>query len=150
LNVFPITVPPLRERVDDIPMLVWAFVNEFCEMMGKQLYKIAKRDMEALQRYPWPGNVRELRNIIEHAVIVSTAGTLQIKLPQGAEAECAWAKTLEEIESQHILAVLSHTGGRIKGEGGAANILGLIPSTLNSRMKKLGIRLGGKKGEISS
>jgi len=151
LNVFPITVPPLRERVDDIPMLVWAFVNEFCEKMGKQLYKISKRDMEALQRYSWPGNVRELRNIIEHAVIVSTAGTLQIKLPQGAEAaECDWAKTLEEIESQHILAVLRHTGGRIKGEGGAASILGLIPSTLNSRMKKLGIRLRGEKGEISS
>lgn len=95
--------------------------------------------------------MRELRNIIEHAVIVSTAGTLQIKLPQGAEAaECDWAKTLEEIESQHILAVLRHTGGRIKGEGGAASILGLIPSTLNSRMKKLGIRLRSEKGEISS
>jgi len=146
LNVFPITVPPLRERVDDIPMLVWAFVNEFCEKMGKQLYKIAKRDMEALQRYPWPGNVRELRNIIEHAVIVSTAGTLQIKLPQGAEAECDWAKTLEEIESQHILAVLRHTGGRIKGEGGGCEHPGADPVNPQLKNEKTGHTPPQQKG----
>jgi transcriptional regulator with GAF, ATPase, and Fis domain len=150
LNVFPITVPPLRERSEDIPMLVWAFVNEFCKKMGKQLFKIPKRDMEALQRYSWPGNIRELRNIIEHAVIVSNDGTLQVKLPQEAGKESDWAKTLEEVESGHIMEVLRHTGGRIKGEGGAAGILGMIPSTLNSRMKKLGIRLRNEKGEISS
>jgi transcriptional regulator with GAF, ATPase, and Fis domain len=150
LNVFPITVPPLRERAEDIPMLVWAFVNEFCEKMGKQLFRIAKRDMEALQRYSWPGNIRELRNIIEHAVIVSNNGTLQVKLPQGAEKESDWVQTLEEVESRHIMEVLRHTGGRIKGEGGAASILGMIPSTLNSRMKKLGIRTRSEKGEISS
>jgi len=152
LNVFPITVPPLRERIEDIPMLVWAFVNEFCDKMGKQILKIEKRDMEALQRYSWPGNVRELRNIIEHAVIISSGPTLQIKFPQDAEKEVSWAKTLQEVEYGHIMNVLRHTSGRIKGDTGAARILGLFPSTLTSRMKKLGIRIRkeNEKGEISS
>lgn len=150
LNVFPITVPPLRERVEDIPLLVWAFVNEFCEKMGKQVHKIPKRDMEALQQYSWPGNIRELRNIIEHAVIVSTNGTLQVRLPKDAGRDGSWSRTLEEVESQHILNVLRHTGGRIKGEAGAARILGMVPSTLHSRMKKLGITLRNEKVDISS
>ncbi len=149
LSVFPITVPPLRDRVEDIPMLVWAFVEEFCKKMGKQIHKIAKQDMESLQRYAWPGNIRELRNIIEHAVIVSSGGTLKIQLPKLDVDEICWAKTLVEIETQHIKEVLRHTGGRIKGDGGAASILGMIPSTLNSRMKKLGIRLHNEKDEIS-
>lgn len=152
LNVFPIAVPPLRERIEDIPMLVWAFLNEFCDKMGKQILKIEKRDMEALQRYSWPGNVRELRNSIEHAVIISSGSTLELKLPQDGEKGIVWAKTLEEVEYRHIMEVLRHTGGRIKGDSGAARILGMIPSTLTSRMKKLGIRLHGEKekGEISS
>ncbi|MEA5113686.1 MAG: sigma 54-interacting transcriptional regulator [Geobacteraceae bacterium] len=152
LNVFPITVPPLRERVEDIPMLVWAFVNEFCDKMGKQILRIEKRDIEALQRYSWPGNVRELRNVIEHAVIVSTGATLKMHLPQDADKEISWAKTLQEVELRHIIEVLQHTGGRIKGDNGAARILGMIPSTLTSRMKKLGItlRTEKEKGEISS
>jgi transcriptional regulator with GAF, ATPase, and Fis domain len=149
LNVFPITVPPLRDRIDDLPMLVWAFVHEFCEKMGKQVSKIAKRDMEALQQYSWPGNIRELRNIIEHAVIVSSGGVLQVNLPKDLGRDVSWRRSLEEVESQHILNVLRHTGGRIKGEGGAARILNMIPSTLNSRMKKLGITLRDEKGEIS-
>ncbi len=152
LNVFPITVPPLRERVEDIPMLVWAFVNEFCDKMGKQILRIEKRDMEALRRYSWPGNVRELRNIIEHAVIISPGPTLELKLPQDEDKEISWSKTLQEVECRHIMEVLRHTGGRIKGDTGAARILGLIPSTLTSRMKKLGITLRNEKekGEISS
>jgi transcriptional regulator with GAF, ATPase, and Fis domain len=150
LNVFPIFVPPLRERTEDIPLLVWAFVNEFCEKMGKQVHKIAKRDMDALQQYSWPGNIRELRNVIEHAVIVSTDGTLQVQLPQDAGTGGSRAMTLEEVEYRHIMEVLRRTGGRIKGEGGAARILGMIPSTLNSRIKKLGVRLQSEKGEISS
>ncbi len=149
LSVFPITVPPLRERVEDIPMLVWAFVEEFCKKMGKQIHKISKQDMAVLQQYAWPGNVRELRNIIEHAVIVSTGGTLKIQLPKLDSNEACWAKTLVEVETHHIKDVLRHTGGRIKGEGGAACILGMIPSTLNSRMKKLGIRSHNEKDEIS-
>lgn len=140
LNVFPITVPPLRERIEDIPMLVWAFLNEFCERMGKPLLRVRKRDMELLQTYSWPGNIRELRNIIEHAVIVSSGDTLKITLPQDSAQGITWSKTLHEVECRHIVDVLRHTGGRIKGEGGAAKILGMIPSTLTSRMKKLGIR----------
>lgn len=139
LNVFPIVVPPLRERLDDVPMLVWAFVREFCEKMGKQIHKIAKQDMEAFQHYRWPGNVRELRNVIEHAVIVSTGDTLQVRLPEAVRKELATAMTLEEVECQHIMDVLRFTDGHIKGEGGAAQILGLNPSTLYSRMLKLGI-----------
>lgn len=150
LNVFPITVPPLRDRIDDIPMLVWAFVHEFCEKMGKQVSKIAKRDMTTLQQYPWPGNIRELRNIIEHAVIVSSGGVLQVTLPKDFSRDVSWCRSLEEVESQHILNVLKHTGGRIKGDGGAARILNMIPSTLNSRMKKLGITFRDEKDEISS
>jgi formate hydrogenlyase transcriptional activator len=150
LNVFPICVPPLREREEDIPLLVWSFVNEFCEKMGKQVHKIAKREMEALQRYSWPGNIRELRNVIEHAVIVSTGGILQVQLPQDARSEIFQSMTLEELETQHIMDVLRRTNGHIKGEGGAAQILGLIPSTLYSRMKKLGIKIYNDKDEISS
>jgi formate hydrogenlyase transcriptional activator len=149
LAVFPITVPPLRERVEDIPMLVWAFVEEFCKKLGKQIHKIAKHDMEVLQQYAWPGNIRELRNIIEHAVIISSGATLQIQLPKQDSKDLSWAKTLTEVETRHIKDVLRHTGGRIKGEGGAATILGMIPSTLNSRMKKLGIRCRNEKDDIS-
>lgn len=150
LNVFPITVPPLRERPDDIPMLVWAFVNEFDDKMGKKINKITKPDMEALQRYSWPGNIRELRNVIEHAVIVSTGDTLQARVPNDARKEISGVKTLEEIECQHIINVLRQVGGRIKGVGGAARILGMNPSTLYSRIQKLGINLRNEKGEISS
>jgi formate hydrogenlyase transcriptional activator len=150
LNVFPVVVPPLRERLDDLPMLAWAFVGEFGEKMGKKIHKIAKGDMEALQRYSWPGNIRELRNVIEYAVIVSTGDTLQVRLPVSARKEISNVMTLEEIEYQHIMDVLRHAGGRIKGEGGAARILGMNPSTLYSKMQKLGISLRGEKGEISS
>lgn len=121
-------------------MLVWAFLNEFCERMGKPLLRVRKRDMELLQAYSWPGNIRELRNIIEHAVIVSSGDTLKITLPQDSAQGITWSKTLHEVECRHIVDVLRHTGGRIKGEGGAAKILGMIPSTLTSRMKKLGIK----------
>lgn len=82
LNVFPIVVPPLRERIEDIPLLVWGFINEFSERMGKKINKVAKRDMEALQHYAWPGNIRELRNVIEYAVIVSSDDTLKVRLPR--------------------------------------------------------------------
>ncbi|HET6419838.1 MAG TPA: sigma 54-interacting transcriptional regulator [Geobacteraceae bacterium] len=150
LNVFPITVPPLRERLDDIPILVWTFVNEFSNKMGKQINKIAKRDMEALQRYSWPGNIRELRNVIEHAVIISNGDTLVVKAPRNDGNGSSGIKTLEEIESLHITDVLRHTGGRIKGPYGAARILGMNPSTLYSRIQKLGIKLHDEKGEISS
>ncbi|MBP1751585.1 MAG: transcriptional regulator, Fis family [Geobacteraceae bacterium] len=150
LNVFPIVVPPLRERLNDIPMLVWTFVNEFGEKMGKKITMISKRDMESLLRYDWPGNIRELRNVIEHAVIMSNSSTLQLRLPANARKDVSGSMTLQEVEVKHINEVLRHTGGRIKGDGGAAQILGMNPSTLYSRIQKLGIIVSNNKGDISS
>jgi transcriptional regulator with GAF, ATPase, and Fis domain len=139
LNVFPIFVPPLRLRIDDIPLLTWNFINEFSKRMGKKIHRIAKRDMEALQRYSWPGNIRELRNVIEYAVIISTGDTLNLRLPENGQSASPEILTLEEIETRHISEVLRFTDWRIKGEGGAAQLLGMKPSTLYSRMLKLGI-----------
>ena len=141
LKVFPIEVPPLRERQEDIPMLVEAFVAEFSEKMGKskKIQVIPKKTIEALQRYYWPGNIRELRNVIEHAVIISNGSSLQLNLPQNPGNASFKNQTLEETEYQHITAVLSKTGWRIKGPNGAAELLGMKPSTLYTRMNKLGI-----------
>ncbi|MRR33557.1 AAA family ATPase [bacterium] len=150
LNVFPIVVPPLRERLDDIPLLVWSFIQEFGEKMGKKITRVARRDMEALQSYSWPGNIRELRNIIEHAVIVSSGDTLRIRLPEEARHETGLTLTLQEMEYQHISHALRLSGGRIKGRDGAARMLGLNPSTLYFRIKKLGITLRDEKDAISS
>lgn len=143
LNVFPIMVPPLRQRRDDIPLLVWKFIQEFSERMGKKIHKVAKKDMEALQYYSWPGNIRELRNVIERAVIVSTGNTLNLRLPENSHSVPSKIMTIEEMESRHIREVLQLTGWRIKGEGGAAQLLGINPSTLYSRMQKLSITSRG-------
>jgi transcriptional regulator with GAF, ATPase, and Fis domain len=149
LNVFQIVIPPLRERLEDIPLLVWAFVDEFGEKMGKKINKISKQDMTALQRYPWPGNVRELRNVVEHAVIVSPGDRLQVRLPENDPVRTPGILTLEEYEIIHIREALRLTGWRIKGESGAARLLGLNPSTLYSRMQKLGISNRQVKDEMS-
>ena len=139
LNVFPIVVPPLRERKEDIPQLVWEFVSEFGERMGKKMRRIASRDMHSLQAYSWPGNIRELRNVIEHSLIVSTGDTLQVqRLAPGLPAS-EKPKSLEELEREYIQFILKSTRGRIKGEQGAAELLKMNPSTLYSRMRKLGI-----------
>jgi len=150
LNVFPIVVPPLRKRPEDIPLLVWAFVQEFGEKMGKKITRVARRDMESLQRYSWPGNVRELRNIIEHAVIVSSGDTLRVRLPEEAGRADAQPRTLQDVEYQHITHALQLCGGKIKGRNGAARMLGLNPSTLYFRMKKLGIAFRDGKDSMSS
>jgi len=140
LNVFPITIPPLRERPDDIPPLVWAFIRQFEKRMGKHIQSIPKRNLEALQRYSWPGNARELRNVIEHAMIVSPGTTLEVRPPTFVMAERSnEARNLEEVERRHILRVLEETGWRVAGKGGAGELLGLKPTTLEARMKKLGI-----------
>ncbi|HJV35414.1 sigma-54-dependent Fis family transcriptional regulator [Geomonas sp.] len=149
LNVFQITAPPLRERSGDIPLLVWAFVDELGKKMGKKITKISKQDMADLQAFPWPGNVRELRNVIEHAVIVSTGERLQVRLPENASGQGTRILTLEESEARHIREALRMTGWRIKGEGGAARLLGMNPSTLYSRMQKLGISNRPLKDEMS-
>jgi transcriptional regulator with GAF, ATPase, and Fis domain len=141
LNVFPIRVPPLRERAEDIPLLVWTFVEEFSSRMGKKITQVPRRTMEALQRQAWPGNVRELRNVIEHAAILATGDTLRVPLVEAAGATAASAQpTLADSERELILRALERTRWRVKGPKGAAAALGLNPSTLYSRMKKLGIR----------
>jgi formate hydrogenlyase transcriptional activator len=140
LNVFPIAIPPLRERPEDIPLLVWAFVKEFQKRMGKEMESIPRKSIEALQAYPWPGNVRELRNVIERAMIVSSGKTLVVQLPKAGSSETEDTPSLEDTERRHILHVLERTGWRVAGKAGAAEILRLKKSTLYSKMKKLGIR----------
>jgi transcriptional regulator with GAF, ATPase, and Fis domain len=143
LNVFPIAVPPLRERPEDIPLLVWAFVKQLENRMGKRVENVSRKTLENLQRYSWPGNVRELRNVIEHAMISSEGKTLIVKMPQLTSLEKAEDRNLEEMERNHILDVLTKTGWRVTGSRGAAEILGLKRTTLQSRMKKLGIKKPG-------
>jgi PAS domain S-box-containing protein len=139
LNVFPIRVPPLRERVEDVPLLVWAFLAEFSSRMGKKITQVPRKTMEMLQCHPWPGNVRELRNVIERGTIVTTGDTLQVPNLDTVALEVQPAQTLADTEREHILRTLEKTGWRIKGSKGAAVLLGLNPSTLYSRMEKLGI-----------
>jgi formate hydrogenlyase transcriptional activator len=139
LNVFPITVAPLRERREDIPLMVWAFVKEFQRKMGKEIESISRKTMEALLSYSWPGNVRELRNAIEHAMIVSSGKTLVVPLPELASWEANDTRHLEDMERRHIVSVLEGTSWRVAGKDGAAEVLGLKRSTLYSKMKKLGI-----------
>lgn len=140
LNVFPITVPPLRERRKDIPALISAFVAEFAAAFGKNIDSIDKNSMEMLQRYSWPGNVRELRNVIERAMILAKGPTLHIDPPDPPTSAPACSLSLRENEGQLIRNVLDMTGWRIRGRNGAAEILGLKPTTLESRMAKLDIR----------
>jgi PAS domain S-box-containing protein len=139
LNVFPINIPPLRERSEDIPELVWALAREFSKRMGKKITRISRSTMEALQKFHWPGNVRQLRNVIEHSVIISSGETLKVALPEDELNGAAQSATLAEHERDHIIQTLESTGWRIKGPKGAAEKLGLKPSTLYTRMQKLSI-----------
>jgi formate hydrogenlyase transcriptional activator len=139
LNVFPIHVPPLRERVEDIPQLTWGFVNEFGQRMGRKIRRIASSDMEALMAYSWPGNIRELRNTIEHALIISSGDVLELSHMAPSLPKKSQMLTLRELEYQHICDTLRTTQGKVKGKDGAAAFLGLNPSTLYSRMRKLKI-----------
>lgn len=149
LNVFPIRVPPLRERREDIPLLVWAFVDEFARLFSKNILSIEKDSLEALQRYSWPGNVRELRNLVERAMIIASGPRLRIQLPTTtAVLGSATSRRLEEVERQHILGVLEKSGWRIRGTSGAADQLGLKPTTLEARMVKLGIRRPSIKPDV--
>ena len=142
LNVFPIHLPALREREGDIPLLVQYFVRKFAVNFGKKIDRIPERMMSALQRYQWPGNIRELEHVIERAVILSEGSELEPiewLSPSHGKAGAAKTLTLEEMERQHIVDVLEHTNWRVSGEKGAAKILGLNPTTLEARMKKLNI-----------
>jgi DNA-binding NtrC family response regulator len=130
----------LIQSADDIPVLVWGFLEEFCARMGKRITKVPRRTMEALQRHSWPGNVRELRNMIEHAAIITEGDTLRISMLDEAVAVAEPPQTLADSERQIILRALERARWHIKGPQGAAAQLGLKPSTLYGRMKKLGIR----------
>jgi formate hydrogenlyase transcriptional activator len=139
LNVFPINIPPLRERLEDVPALVWTFVREFEKRLGTRIHSIPKKSMESLQQYPWPGNIRELKNVVEHAMIVCDGTVLAVAPPVTAFLEEAPSTTLEDIERRHILGVLERTGWRISGKNGAAELLGMKRTTLQAKIKTLGI-----------
>jgi formate hydrogenlyase transcriptional activator len=149
LSVFPIMLPALRERSDDIPRLVWHFIGSRQAKLGKNVTRVPESFMRALQAHPWPGNVRELENVIERSLIMTEGSTLSTdwfgppSLPAGAApgAEPASATTsLEEVERRHIVMVLSACGWKVAGRGNAAERLGLSRSTLQFRMKRLGIQ----------
>jgi len=143
LNVFPVSIPPLRMRAEDIPQLIRYFVDKYARKFGRKYETIPKSTMKALQEHLWPGNVRELEHIIERAVITSPGPVLRLvdRLEREAlETGEELLKGLEGMERDHILKVLQKTGWKIEGEGGAASVLGLHPSTLRSRIKKLGIK----------
>jgi transcriptional regulator with GAF, ATPase, and Fis domain len=145
LNVFPITLPPLRQRKEDIPLLVGHFMEKYNRITGKRIETVSGDTLSALQAYPWPGNVRELESVVGRAVIISLGTTLQLldrfdglrnsEVRQVAES----VKGVIGMEQEQILRVLENTGWRIEGKNGAAELLGLNPSTLRARMRKYGI-----------
>lgn len=151
LNVFPVESPPLRDREGDISMLVNHFVEKFNKKTGKAIDTVPQKVMDSLLAYDWPGNVRELENVIERAVILSQNNQLQLAdwLTKDLQTmKSTPIKSLDQIQKDHIAYVLKLTNGRVKGDSGAASILGIKPTTLQSRMKKLGVEVI-KKAEIS-
>jgi formate hydrogenlyase transcriptional activator len=144
LNVFPVSIPPLRKRADDIPQLVRFFTDKYARKIGRLIETVPKAAMKTLEEYPWPGNVRELEHIIERAVITTTGPVLQIAdrlepLTDPDETDTSM-KDMAAMEREHILRVLRETGWKIEGAKGAATILNIHPSTLRFRIKKLGIK----------
>ena len=142
LKIFPITIPPLRDRVEDIPLLVDHFVQLFSRKMGKQAasLKITKSSMQALQAYSWPGNVRELKHVIESALITTKKNKLTFDLPKTADVATSHFKSFNEMERDYLLAVLKAKNWKIGGIDSASAVLGMPPSTLRSRIKKLGLK----------
>jgi transcriptional regulator with GAF, ATPase, and Fis domain len=161
LNVLPIHLPALRERVGDIPLLVAFFVQSFAKRLGKTINEIPEGAMQRLMAYAWPGNIRELQNVIERAVVLSTSNTLNLSgdfqgattpappardaaankpQPTSPPSKPSSVEPLEKVERRHIESVLTQANWMIEGERGAARILNLNPSTLRSRMQKLGIK----------
>ena len=142
LNVFPITIPPLRQRPDDVPLLVDHFVKKFSRKIGREITTIPKEVMKALQNYAWPGNIRELEHVIERAIIISQGSVLRLAdkfdVSKGTDGKDGLL-SITDVERDHILKILKKTDWRIEGNRGAASLLELNPSTLRSRMQKLGI-----------
>jgi transcriptional regulator with GAF, ATPase, and Fis domain len=144
LDVFPVRVPPLRDRVGDLPLLVDALVDELAGPMGKRIDRVARQSLEALAHYAWPGNVRELRNAVERALILATGPVLEIVIP-GASGPAPNAlpsrgAVPDRVDRAEYLRVLQQTGWRIRGKRGAAERLGLKPTTLETRLGRLGIK----------
>jgi transcriptional regulator with GAF, ATPase, and Fis domain len=146
LNVFPLTTPPLRDRIDDIPLLVYFMLDKYAMKIGKKVTGISEISMQRLQAYRWPGNIRELENVIERAIILGDNATIEIgpeqltaRNPLTDKFETASNASFEAVSRQHIQSVLEQTNWIIEGENGAAKILNMQPSTLRYRIKKLGI-----------
>jgi PAS domain S-box-containing protein len=139
LNVFPIEIPPLRERKEDIPALVWFFVGQLEKKLGKRIESISQKDIEALQDYSWPGNIRELKNVIEHAMIIS-GKVLRLRPPTSQIQDRSELYTFDEFQRKYILGILEKTQWRIAGKGGAAELLGMKRTTLYSKLRAMGIR----------
>lgn len=140
LSVFPIQIPPLRDRVEDIPILVWHFVNKYAAHMNKRIEKILPEDMDALVHHGWPGNVRELQNVVERSVVVSTGTVLALSRPEAKPTERSrMSPTLAEAERELILQVLRNTDWVLGGPHGAAVRLGVKRTTLLYKMRRLGI-----------
>ena len=140
LNIFPITVPPLRQRTEDIPLLVKLFVNKFSRSFGKKITTVPAKTMKILSSYPWPGNIRELGNVIERAVITSLDEKLRVEIPNLQSVVMNDNKTLEEVEREHIVLILEKSRWKVEGRNGAAERLGLKASTLRDRMNKLDVK----------
>lgn len=148
LNIFPIQLPPLRERKEDIPALASHFIHRYSKKAGNKIDTLSKHALQLLNEYDWPGNIRELEHLIERSVLLATGDTIRdIYLPNQKNKVIAHTQnekfkvqSIFENEKEYILKILKHVNGRIAGEGGAADLLGIPPSTLNSKMKKLGIR----------
>ena len=146
LNVFPVQVPPLRKRREDIRILVEYFVKRFAEKMGKRIHRIDKRTLELCERYPWPGNIRELQNIVERSVILCVGDTFSIdeawlssQAPLWTEGPGPLSEALQDQEKEMIEAALTKSRGKVAGPRGAAATLGIPASTLESKIKQLGI-----------
>ncbi len=150
LNIFPIRIPPLRERLDDIPPLVTHMLPLLCKKLKRDVPQVREEDLEALMKHPWPGNVRQLQAVLERSLIISRGPVLEIEvppLPRGEEAPQEGILTQEQMrerEKRNLEAALEETGGQLYGDGGAAALLGMKPTTLASRLKALGIERPGK------
>jgi DNA-binding NtrC family response regulator len=136
-------VPPLRDRKGDIPLLVNFFLSRLGKKLGKEIHGVSQKAMASLTRYSWPGNIRELQNVVERAVVLASGPIVKVddSMMRGDDgAQVSPVETLENVERNHILRALNETGWVIHGKKGAAEILGINPSTLRSRMEKLGIK----------
>jgi len=139
LNVFGIHLPPLGERKEDLPLLAQHLVTQLAEKHGRPARFLSRAAVEALQFHNWPGNIRELRNVVERAMITATAGQLTITVPRRSAAATTRSVKLVDVEREHIRTILESTRWRIRGKTGAAEMLGLKPTTLETRMAKLGL-----------